>query len=185
LSGLIQSKCPDSSTDNGNNCKFCGFGETEKATNDNMRTKTFNWQIWAGFLLSLMGLISYPFLFVRWPITRDFPWANFLLFAIAAVLIIIGLRRAFAPDRRLLSKIAAPVLAILSAVVLGLFIFAAFIAARWLPASHGAPQVGQQAPDFTLADTNNKQTSLAELRSSPINGKAPKGVLLIFYRGYW
>ena len=26
---------------------------------------------------------------------------------------------------------------------------------------------------------------LAELRTSPINGKAPRGVLLIFYRGYW
>ncbi len=27
--------------------------------------------------------------------------------------------------------------------------------------------------------------SLNELMTSPINGKAPRGVLLIFYRGYW
>ena len=52
-------------------------------------------------------------------------------------------------------------------------------------ASVGAPQVGQKAPDFTLSDTSNKPMSLAGLLTQPINGKSPKGVLLIFYRGYW
>jgi len=71
-------------------------------------------------------------------------------------------------------------------VVLGLFVFTVFIFARLLPASHGAPQVGQQAPAFTLADTTGRQVSLSELLSTPFNGSAsPKGVLLIFYRGYW
>ena len=145
----------------------------------------FNWQIWAGFLLSLIALLSYPFVFVMWPVTRDFPWANLLLFAIAAVLFFFGVRRAFAPDRRLISRIGAPVLGTLSVLILGLFVFSFFIASRWLPAAHGAPQVGQKAPDFSLADTTGKQVSLSELLSTSINGKAPKGVLLIFYRGYW
>jgi peroxiredoxin len=57
--------------------------------------------------------------------------------------------------------------------------------ARRLPASHGAPQVGKQAPVFTLADMNGKTVSLSELIASPINGKTPRGVLLVFYRGYW
>jgi peroxiredoxin len=70
-------------------------------------------------------------------------------------------------------------------VIFGLFVFSIFILPRHLPASSGAPQIGQKAPDFNLADTNGKQVSLSELRSSPINGKAPKGVLLVFYRGYW
>jgi len=98
---------------------------------------------------------------------------------------VLGLRRAFTPDRRRISKIGAAILATFSALVLGLFVFAAFVAARWLPASHGAPQVGQKAPDFTLTDTTGKPVAFSELLSSPINGKAPKGVLLIFYRGYW
>jgi hypothetical protein len=153
------------------------------------RVKKFNWPIWAGFLLSLFGLVSYPFVFVRWPVTRDFPWANLLLFAIAIGLLVVGIRRAFAPDRRRLSKIVASVLTTLSVVVLGLFVFAGFIASRWLPASRGAPQVGQKAPDFTLVDTNNKPVSLSEVLSSPIKAaggsRAPRGVLLIFYRGYW
>ena len=69
--------------------------------------------------------------------------------------------------------------------LLGLFIFVVFIESRNLPPAHGAPQVGQKAPEFTLNDSDNKPVTLAELTSTPINGKAPKGVLLVFYRGYW
>jgi hypothetical protein len=35
----------------------------------------------------------------------DFPWANLILFAIAMVLLFLGLRRAFKPDKRIVSKI--------------------------------------------------------------------------------
>ena len=150
-----------------------------------MKTRRFNWPIWVGFLLSLFALLSYPFIFVNWPVTRDFPWANLLLFGIAAVLLFVGIRRAFSPDRRRISKIGASVLATFGVLVLVFFIFSFFIASRWLPAAHGAPRVGQKAPDFTLTDTNNKQVSLSNLLSEPINGKAAKGVLMIFYRGYW
>lgn len=150
-----------------------------------MKTGRFNWPIWVGFLLTLFAFLSYPFLFVNWPITRDFPWVNLLLFALAAVLLFTGLRRAFSPDRRLPSKIINSGVAALSVLVLAGFIFAIFVGSRWLPASQGAPQVGQKAPEFTLVDTNNKPVSFSELRTAPINGRAPKGVLLIFYRGYW
>ena len=150
-----------------------------------MTTQRFNWQIWAGFLLSVAALLSYPFVFVRFPVTRDFPWANLLLFAVAVVLLFLGVRRAFAAGRRTVSKIIGSVLAVLGLGVLGLFIFAAFILARQLPASAGAPHVGQRAPDFNLADTSGRAVSLTELLSTPVKGKAPKGVLLVFYRGYW
>ena len=62
-----------------------------------MKTRSFNWRVWAGFLLSLAAFLSYFFVFVRFPVTRDFPWANLLLFAEAAALLLIGVRRAFAP----------------------------------------------------------------------------------------
>ncbi len=152
-----------------------------------MKIQKFNWQIWVGFLLGIFAFLSYPLLFSQWPVTRDFPWANLLLFGIAAALLFIGVRRAFGPDRRLLSKIGASILAGLSALVLGLFIVVAFVASKWMPESAGAPQVGQKAPDFTLTDTNGRQVSLSELLSSPTRAgsPAPKGVLLIFYRGYW
>ena len=150
-----------------------------------MKIRKFNWLTWTGFLLSVFAFLSYPFVFVRWPVTRDFPWVNLLLFGVAAVLLLLGIKRGFAADRPRRSKIAATVLATLSFVIIGLFVFSTLIFARWLPASHGAPQVGHKAPDFNLADTTGKQMSLSELLSSPINGKTPKGVLLVFYRGYW
>jgi len=160
-----------------------------------MTIKRLNWQIWAGFLLTLIAGFSYPLFFVNFPVTRDFPWANLLLFAIAAALVVVGLKRAFgaagstdtSAKRSTLSKIVASSLAFLSVAIIGLFLFSAFIMSRWLPSSTGAPQVGQKAPEFTLNDPTGKSVSLAGLRSSPLPGQTnpPNGVLLIFYRGYW
>ncbi|MBA3355541.1 MAG: redoxin domain-containing protein [Pyrinomonadaceae bacterium] len=164
-----------------------------------MNARRINWPIWAGFLLSLIAFLSYFFVFVWFPVTRDFPWANLLLFALAAALLLVGVRRALATDRSsdpsstlgvdrphpTGSKIVAAILATLSVAIFGLFIFATFIIARRLPISHSAPQISQKAPDFTLSDTNGKSVSLSELLASPVNGNAPKGVLLVFYRGYW
>ena len=147
--------------------------------------RRLNWQIWAGFVLSLVAGFSYPFVFVRWPITRDFPWANLILFAIAMVFLFLGLRRAFKPDKRIVSKIFSSLAAALGLLMLAGLLFAVLVLGRWVPASAGAPQVGQKAPDFTLTDSNNKPVTLAQLLSEPINNQPPKGVLLIFYRGYW
>jgi hypothetical protein len=157
--------------------------------NDAMNAQRFNWQIWLGFVLSVFAFLSYPLIFVRFPATRDFPWTNLGLFGIAGLLLFIGVRRAFAPDRRRKSKVAAGILASLSVLILGFFIFTGFIMARWLPSAAGAPKIGQQALDFNLRDTSGNLVSLSALLSSPINEKTasgrPKGVLLIFYRGYW
>ena len=150
-----------------------------------MRTQSFNWPVWAGSLLSLLAFVSYFFVFVRFPVTRDFPWANLLLFGAAAALLLVGVRRAFAAGRRARSTVAALVAAALSAAVFGLFVFSTFIMARRLPAAHGAPQVGRKAPDFSLRDSDGRTVSLSDLRSTPVNGRAPRGVLLVFYRGYW
>jgi hypothetical protein len=152
-----------------------------------MNIKRLNWPLWTGFLLTLAAFLTYFFIFVRFPSTRDFPWANLLLFVIAGVLLFMGLRRGFAGDRPhpIRSKIVSSIFSLLSLAVFAMFVFTIFIAGRWLPASKGAPQVGQRAPEFTLADTSGKQVSLNELLTTPINGKAPKGVLLVFYRGYW
>ena len=64
-----------------------------------MNIRRFNWHIWAGFLLSIIAFLSYGLFFVNFPITRDVPWANLILFLIAASLLFVGIRRAFAPDR--------------------------------------------------------------------------------------
>ena len=149
--------------------------------------RRINWPLWVGLLLTLAGFMSYFFIFVWFPVTRDFPWANFLIFLLAGVLLVMGLRRGFASDRLhpMRSKIISVLVSAVCFLVIGFFAFAYFVVGRMLPASKGAPQVGQRAPEFTLPDTTGKQVSLNELMTAQINGKAPRGVLLIFYRGYW
>ena len=105
-----------------------------------MEARRWNWHLWAGFLICLVGFASYPVFFVKFPVTRDVPWVNFLLLAAGLAMLFYGLTR-----------------------------------------------VGQQAPEFELADINNQPASLAKLLSTPLpgTGAPPKGVLLVFYRGYW
>ena len=150
-----------------------------------MNAKRFNWPLLSGFLLSVFAFLSYFFIFVWFPITRNFPWANLLLFVIAVVLLVLGLRRTLTETRSMVSKILSSAITGLGVLICVLFVFGYFVFATWIPASTGAPHVGQKAPDFVLPDTSNRQVSLNELLTSPINGKAPKGVLLVFYRGYW
>ena len=155
-----------------------------------MKTRQMNWPIWAGFLISLAALGSYPLFFAQFPVTRDVPWVNFLMFGAAAVMLTAGLRRAFSSQALYRGKIAGPILTVASVAVMGFFVFLVFFESRGLPASHGAPQVGQKAPDFTLPDINGNPVSLAGLlaeaqATADNNGQPPRGVLLIFYRGYW
>jgi hypothetical protein len=56
--------------------------------------KNWNWSLWIGFLFALAGFLSYTF-FAQFPITRDFPWANFLLFAAGGICLVVGLFRAW------------------------------------------------------------------------------------------
>jgi hypothetical protein len=148
--------------------------------------RNWNWALWIGFLFVLAGLFTYPF-FVQYPVTRDFPWANLVLFSCGALLLVLGLMRAYRAPERHRGKIFGPVLALLSLLVFTFFAYALFYVVRQLPAAAAAPHVGQKAPDFTLPDTNGKPVGLAVILSSPLknSGAKPRGAVLIFYRGHW
>jgi hypothetical protein len=152
-----------------------------------MEQRRRNWHLWAGFLSCVLGVVSYFILFARFPVTRDMPWANFLILALGLAFVISGLRRAYGQSQQFKGKIAGPILGFFSLAVIGLFCFVIFYATKQMPRSAGAPKVGQKAPEFALVDTNYKQVSLASLLATPLpnSTKPPKGVFLIFYRGYW
>jgi hypothetical protein len=137
--------------------------------------RPFNWQLWSGFALSVVAFASYFLVFIRFPITREVPWASLILFAIAIGLLVTGIRRATG------RKIVAWIVTVLGVAVCAFFCFAMFIGAKMLPASAHAPAVGSKAPDFVLLDIHRKPVALAQLLAEP----AMKGVVLIFYRGYW
>lgn len=79
---------------------------------------------------------------------------------------------------------------VLPALLLAGLLVAAAPMLTQLPASKGAPQVGDAAPDFTLPDTAGKSVQLSELLADSAAAakrasKAAPALLLVFYRGYW
>jgi hypothetical protein len=140
--------------------------------------KNWNWLLWIGFLSALAGFLSYTF-FAQFPTTRDFPWANLLLFSVGGILLVLGLFRAFGNPQVYRGKILGPILAILGICMFGFFSYVFFYVLRQVPPSSGAPRVGQKAPEFTLSDQDGKDVSLHDLVSRS------KAVALIFYRGFW
>ena len=126
----------------------------------------------------LAGFLSYTF-FAQFQITRDFPWANLLLFAAGGIFLVLGLFRAFGKGRVYRGKIFGPILAALGMLMFGFFSYVFFYQLRQVPPSTGAPRVGQKAPDFTLPDQDGKDVALSDLVSKS------KAVALIFYRGFW
>ena len=143
--------------------------------------RRWNWPIWGGFLVVVAGLFSYGF-FARFPIARDFPWANLLLFGIGVALLVVGLFRAFGRPQIYRGKILGSIFAAIAVLVVALFSYEIFYVLRQVPASTGAPSVGQKAPDFLLLDQNGKPVGLGDLLRGP---SGPKAVALIFYRGFW
>ena len=168
-----------------------------------------NWAPWLGLLLALAAMLSNAGFFLSVPgsgpsVAEPGPG---------------DCRAALRRDRRdaglpavagLLWRQGRIASSILGVVVLLIFALAVFghVHSRDLPASAGAPQVGQKAPDFTLADTSGTKVSLGQLlgkadsanraitppRKSWGTGLAnqfrpprqrAQAVLLVFYRGYW
>ncbi|HLJ29865.1 MAG TPA: hypothetical protein VKY85_24365 [Candidatus Angelobacter sp.] len=154
-----------------------------------MPAKLWNWRLWAGFALSLVALLGYAFIVASTGALAVF-WPSLVLFLIAAVLLVSGFTRSRREPQTYRGRIAGPVLAGLSILFLGLFSFASYLVFKNFPAANNAPKVGQRAPEFTLVDSSGKNFSLSQLLSTPIGSstgaaRMPKGVLVVFYRGYW
>jgi len=151
-----------------------------------------NWAPWLAFAFTVaaLALTAASFLAaVGW--TKAIVWLSLAAGLGALIYAVIGIGRAFGRPQVFGGKVSASIFGVLALLVCGILAFAWF-SARALPASAGAPRVGQKIPDFTLADANGRQVSLAQLlghtdpsAAGSVSGPAPKAVLLIFYRGYW
>jgi len=139
--------------------------------------RKWNWPLWAGFIVAAGGLFSYEW-FAQFPVTRDFPWANLFIFAAGAVLLLIGLFRAFGRPQLYRGRIFGSIFAAIALLLFAFFSYEIFYVLKQVPLSAQAPRVGEKAPEFSLPDQNGKPVALANLLS-------PNGAILIFYRGYW
>jgi|SRR5947209_10834717 len=139
--------------------------------------RKWNWSLWVGFVVAVGGLFSYEY-FAQFPITRDFPWPNLLLFGIGAVLLLAGLFRAFGRPQVYRGKLFGSIFAAIALLLFAFFSYEIFYVLKQVPLSAQAPRVGEKAPEFSLSDANGKEVSLRDLLS-------PNGAVLIFYRGHW
>jgi hypothetical protein len=160
-----------------------------------------NWAPWLALLLALAAILSNGAFFLGLPGQQAIPWLGLALTIAALVFAVLGMLRAFRQPQVYGGKVSSSILGVLALLICGLSVFS-LVHARDLPAAGGAPQVGQKAPDFALADTHGIQVSLDELlgrapgllsQGSPpppinspyVSSVRPKAVLLVFYRGYW
>ena len=139
--------------------------------------RRWNASLWIGFLLFVAVAAAYAPVVERFPVVGDAAWPALLLFLAALALMGRGMVRAFRRPAEYRGRLAGPVLMLLGLAGTGLFAFSLFYVTRQLPASTGAPHVGEMAPDFRLAGMDGSQVTLAGLKGGP--------VLLIFYRGHW
>ncbi len=148
--------------------------------------RRWNAPLWAGFLVVLAAPVTYLTVFVRFPVTRDFPWATLLIFCAGLALIGFGLRRAFREPQIYREKVSGSIVMTAGVALFGLFLVSLFYTMRQLPPSNGAPRVGQKAPDFTLPDTEGNPVTLSRFfEPAAVSGAGARAALLIFYRGYW
>src|SRR5688500_16903862 len=103
--------------------------------------RPWNWQLWSGLALAIVAFLSYFLFFARFPMTRDMPWASFVLFLLAGMLLISGWRR---PPRKLVPSRVA----LVGLLIIGALTFTVTIGTKNLPASVDSPSVGEKAPQF-------------------------------------
>jgi hypothetical protein len=145
-----------------------------------------NRALWAGTALLLLTVLSsVPSLYALKGFDRILPWAGLVLPALTLVSFAVGLSRAFTMRQVYGGRIMGSILGAISLVLMAGSVWL-FVHVRDLPASSGAPKIGQKAPAFTLTDASGNQVSLAQLLApSAGSSVAPRAVLLVFYRGYW
>jgi hypothetical protein len=148
---------------------------------------------WWGLLFAIVALGCNAAFFVGVPFQAAVTWLSLLFAAVALIFLVTGLKRAFRQPEVYRGKVLTVVLTVIALLPAGLSALG-FVGARKLPGATAAPQVGQKVPDFTLADTSGKPVSLDQLLAASseassgqpsFESRAPKAVLLIFYRGYW
>src|SRR6476646_10586273 len=121
-----------------------------------------NWAPWIGLLLALLAMLSNGVYFLGLPGQRALPILGVALVIAALVCAAAGILRTLRQPQRYGGKVSSSILGVVSLL---LCVLAAFTSmhSRDLPEATAAPQVGQQAPDFTLADTSGTKVSLDQL----------------------
>lgn len=134
-----------------------------------------NHALWLGPLVALVGFLSYFLFFARWPLFRDFPWANLLLLAAALVLSGLGMRRAWARGGW---RIAAGIVGVaFSALLVVGLLFYAFVLSYQLPSPGLAVAEGEPFPAMVRVAHDGREVDTG----TDLGGRT----IVVFFRGHW
>lgn len=136
---------------------------------ESVTRRAMNHPVWIGAALSLVALLSYFTLFVRFPDLRDTAWVNLIMMAAGVGVSAWGLAR-----RRSLWSVAGLAFSTLCALALTGYVFGL---SYQLPNDAGVVAIGEQAPRFELSDHEGRIVDLGDFSGST--------VVLVFYRGFW
>lgn len=148
-------------------------------------SKNANWRLWMGFLLILLAPF---FFFLLFDTLRGAFWISIVLIVFGVVLLADGWRRASDQPELYRGKVAKVVLGVLALLMIGVFAFGKYMMGQAYSEAKNAPRVGDKAPEFALTDSSGRKVTIAQLLATPVAAgaaRAPRGVLLVFYRGYW
>ena len=130
-------------------------------------------RIWVGPLLAFVGVASYFGLFLNFPSTRDLPWPNHAMLALAVAASSLALVGAVRARRRIVLAAAGDAVT----VALAAFFVWYCVGFSVLPEVPGALAVGAPAPAVVLVDDHGQPVDVAAL--------ARDKLVLVFYRGHW
>ena len=126
--------------------------------------------VWLGPLLALVAVASYFTVFVNWPLTRDVPWVNLILLAVALAASIAGLVRS---RRRVLASGGL----VLTLFLGGFFVWYCYVFSYAIPGAELALDVGDPVPAIVLRDDRGQDVALSSLAADKL--------VLVFFRGHW
>jgi hypothetical protein len=126
--------------------------------------------VWLGPLLALVAVASYFTVFVNWPQTRDVPWLNLGLLAIALAASVAGLMRSR-------SRVFASGGLVLTLFLGGFFVWYCYVFSYAIPGAELALDVGAPVPAIVLRDDRGQDVALSPLAADKL--------VLVFFRGHW
>src|SRR4030095_13840009 len=96
------------------------------------KKRRFPRSLWFGLLLVLAAPVLFMLFFIRFPVTRDVPWATLLMFGLGIGLLAHAVIKAYREDAAYRGKVVAAIALVFGLVVGGFFSYATLIGARHL-----------------------------------------------------